>query len=600
MSNIENESQLVHEWLEKISAAEKYYQKYYELVDETREFYKDAKSGRSGKYNIFWSTVETLKPFLYFKQPKFYIERQSKTADKVEKLACTMLEKALEWDLAQFDFDSVIKYARNDFLISGAGVIWEQYKPVFANVPNPLNPAEEIAVKVDETVEAVYLDPKCFLADNHKVGIWEDVTWVARKIYLSKVEAAEVFGEENAVVLGDVKVKDDGKKEICIYEIWDKTSRRIYWLSRNCKDKFLKISGNLLNIQSFFPCPKPIFATLTNDSIIPTPDYCLIKEMLNELNGINARMKLTMQALKVSGAYDNSFPELADILSKDVTLVSVNDFAKLRESGGIRGIIDFAPIEQYVMALEQLAVRRKEVIENIFDVTGVSDIMRGSSSGHDTATAIIKKTNFGTLRNQDRQNDMQRFIRDLLRIKAEIICEHFADAKLIGFLPPEQRQDLSLVEKSLFLLREEKLRGMTFSVETDGILNQQEDNDNTIAVVKLIHEMVSEALNTVGQQPLLLPLYKTMIEAVVGTLPKARCFESIMEKVFSDIAADLEKAKQTPPETNLLVESERHKNALKVRELEFKERLEAEKLALKNKELEMNTMLKLEAEKNGE
>ena len=117
-------------------------------------------------------------------------------------------------------------------------------------------------------------------------------------------------------------------------------------------------------------------------------------------------MKLTMQALKVSGAYDNSFPELADILSKDVTLVSVSDFSKLRESGGIRGIIDFVPLEQYVAALEQLAKRRQDVINNIFEITGVSDIMRGSSSGADTATAIIKKTNFGTLRNQDRQNDM--------------------------------------------------------------------------------------------------------------------------------------------------------------------------------------------------
>ena len=58
-----------------------------------------------------------------------------------------MLEKALKWDLEQFDFDSVIKYARNDFLISGAGIIWEQYKPKIETTADPLDPEAEITVK---------------------------------------------------------------------------------------------------------------------------------------------------------------------------------------------------------------------------------------------------------------------------------------------------------------------------------------------------------------------------------------------------------------------------------------------------------------------
>ena len=55
---------LVEEWLKKINEAEKVYAKYYELVDETRDFYKDSKGSKSGKYNIFWSSVEPLKPLL--------------------------------------------------------------------------------------------------------------------------------------------------------------------------------------------------------------------------------------------------------------------------------------------------------------------------------------------------------------------------------------------------------------------------------------------------------------------------------------------------------------------------------------------------------
>ena len=191
-----DERGLVEEWLKKINEAEKVYAKYYELVDETRDFYKDSKGSKSGKYNIFWSSVETLKPFLYFKQPKFYVERSNKNAGKAEKLACEMLENALKWDLEQFDFDSVIKYARNDFLISGAGIVWEQYKPVIETQPDPLDPESEIAVKTGEKVESVYLDPRYFLTDTDRVGVWEDVTWIARKIYMDREAAEEEFDEE--------------------------------------------------------------------------------------------------------------------------------------------------------------------------------------------------------------------------------------------------------------------------------------------------------------------------------------------------------------------------------------------------------------------
>lgn len=615
-----SEQQQVEEWLKKIDEAEKFYADYYDLIDETREFYKDSKNKYSNKYNIFWSSVETLKPFLYFKQPKFYVERQNESNDPVEKLACRMLEKALEWDLSQFDFDSVIKYARNDFLISGMGVVWELYKPQLTSVPDPENPEKELQIKADEYVESVYLDPRYFLADVNQVGVWEEITWVGRKIYLTREQTAEAFGDDKAALMNLDGDDEENRKEICIYEIWDKVSKKVYWLSRMLPDKFLKVSDNQLKVQGFFPCPKPIFATLTNDSVIPVPDYCLIKEMLNELNGINSRMRLTMQALKVSGAYDNAFPELADILSKDVTLVSVSDFAKLRECGGIRGIVDFAPIEQYVAALEQLSLRRQEVINNIYSVTGVSDIMRGNSDSQETATAVVKKTNFGALRNQDRQNDMQRFIRDLLRIKAEIICEHFAPEKLASFLLPQEKANEQAVLQAINLLKTEKLRGMVFTVETDAVFNREEESASVLSAVNTINEMIGVAMSTVSQQPLLLPLYKAMIEAVANTLPKARVFEGVLEQVFAAVSQEFNDPQQDQQMqqqalmqqqmqqqqmqqqqqilqmqqqySSAMVTVEMQKNELKARELEMKEKLEQQRLELDKREMEADIRLK--------
>lgn len=570
-----------HGLLEKITSAEKEYAAYHDLVRETRAYYKDNRSKElsAGRYNIFWSSIETLKPFLYFKQPQPYIERISKISDTVENMACRILEKALQWDLSQFDFDSVIKYARNDFLISGCGIIWERYRPVFKNLKNPDGSGDMLLLKTGEKVVSEYVNPEYFIADCDKVGIWEDVNWIARRIYMTRSDVAQNFGDE----FEDIRRPDE---TVCIYEVWYKPLRKVCWVSREYPHKFLKEIDDPLHLSGFFPCPKPIFATQTNDSIIPTPDYCLIKEMLNELNGISQRMKLVMQALKVSGAYDKSFPELYNILNKDVTLVAVSDFQKLKDSGGIRGIIDFAPIEQYIQALEQLSVRREDIIRRIFDVTGVSDIMRGNANSAETATAVKQKTNFGTLRNQDRQNDMQRFIADLYRIKAEIICEQFSEKMLAGFLSEEERQDTLTVSAAIMLLKTEKLRGMTLRVESDAVFNQEEEHQKTINGVTLINNMIKEAFSIVSTQPLLLPLYRSMIEAVVVSMPRARQFETVLEQTFNNIDKELRHppVPQPQPEVNKVIENSLiEKNNLKRRELDIKEFAEHEK-ALKNRE----------------
>ena len=570
--------------LRKLETAEKEYARYHDIIKETRAYYKDSKGSEytSGRYNIFWSSIETLKPFLYFKQPQPYIERISKIPNSAENIASRIIEKALQWDLSQFDFDSIIKYARNDFLISGSGIIWESYQPEFKELKNPDDNTETISIKVGEKVISEYINPEHFIVDCEGTGIWENIKWIARKIFMNNNDIVKNFGAEFQRI-------SPSEETVCVYEVWYKPLRKVYWISKFYPHQFLKECDDPLHLSGFFPCPKPIFATQTNDSIIPTPDYCLIKEMLNELNGITNRMKLIMQALKVSGAYDKSFPELYNILNKDVTLVAVSDFQKLKDCGGIRGIIDFAPIEQYIQALEQLSLRREDIIKRIFDVTGVSDIMRGNSNVAETATAVQQKTNFGTLRNQDRQNDMQRFIADLYRIKAEIICEHFSEKTLAGFLSADERQDKLAVAEAILLLKTEKLRGMILRVESEGVFNQEAEHKKTIEGINTINNMIKEAFALVSSQPLLLPLYRCMIESVIASMPKTRMFESVLEQTFNNISKDLQKADNQSALViqKSLAKAQEEKNNLKQRELDIKAFAETEKAKINRAELQL-------------
>ena len=598
-----NKEQEFEKWAERITKAEKNYESYHELVKEIRAYYKNER--KRNKTNIFWSSIETLKPFLYFKAPKIYVDRKSKQSNPVEAAAAHILEKALEWDLEQFDFDSVVKYARNDFLLSGCGVLYEKYTPKLKKIAVD---AENVAEVIDgEKVETVYIDPVDFIADSEKVGIWENCSWVARVINMTKDEVIAQFGEKFAKYIDEGKDKED--KNTKVYEIWDKVGKQVLYFCRDFKGEILK-KTDLPDLESVLPLPKPIFCTLTNDSLIPVPDYSEIKAMLDELDGINNRMRLTMQALKVSGCYDNAFPELANILDKDVALLSLSDFDKLKEAGGISGIIDFMPIQQYIDTLTTLAQQRQDVTAQIYEVTGVSDIMRGNSDPSETATAVTKKTNFGTLRNQDRQNDMQRFITDLLKIKAEMICELFQDETLAQFAGNYEPQ---IAMQAIALLRQDKIRNLIVGVETDTSFNQDNEQENILNAVKIVNDLITMSFQFVSAQPALLPLYKQMVESVIVTLPNTRQFEPVIDEVFNKIAQDLAqpddnngqdaelqiKAQSEMAKTQLQAQKnandlaiKQEQNAIKREELAQKAQVDNRKLDLTQEEMILQDKLK--------
>lgn len=605
-------------WKNRLATAKKKWSEYHELVKEIRKYYIN--KSKNNKQNIFWSSIETLKPFIYFKAPVPYVERKSKQNNPVEAAACQILEKALIWDLEQQDFDGVIKYARNDYLISGLGLTYEKFEPVIEQVQTQMQDVDPITgemisidtvaeVMTDAKVTTNYIDPHDIIVDTTNVKVWEDVEWVAQSIKMTKQEVIDQFGEKYAEKLldGTIELEKDKESETTVYRIWDKKKKQVLYVSE-VLDEFLRVDDDFLKIEGFFPFPKPVFATLDNHGVIPTPDYTEIKCMLDELDGVNKRMKMTMQALKVTGAYDSSFSDLKNMLDAENRLIAVSDFDKIREKGGIDGFVGFMPIGQYIEALQALSDRRNQLIQAIYEITGVSDIMRGNSDPQETATAVTKKTNFGTLRNQDRQNDFQRYLTDVLKIKAEVICEQFTPELLAQFADNIQPEVFNLAVQ---LLKTDKIRNLTLGIETDTSFMQSEELQKTNEAVKTIHEMITAAFQVVSAQPALLPLYKQMIESVVVTLPSARQFNTAIDETFNRIAQELAQPDQEQPNPDLIraqadmmrAQADQVKNAnefavkqeanaIKQEEVELKKQAEDNKVAMNKYEADLQYSLK--------
>lgn len=107
----------------------------------------------------------------------------------------------------------------------------------------------------------------------------------------------------------------------------------------------------------------------------------------------------------------------------DGTPVTTDILALL--NGDISKSVWFWPIDTIVAAVNELLSARERVKMDSYEVTGISDIIRGATDPNETATAQQLKAQTGAVRVRDRQTDFANFVRNGLRIDSEIIVNHF-------------------------------------------------------------------------------------------------------------------------------------------------------------------------------
>ena len=182
-----------------------------------------------------------------------------------------------------------------------------------------------------------------------------------------------------------------------------------------------------LRLENFFPCPKPLLTNLANDSLIPTPDYVEYQDQAAELDSLTQRIANITKALKVAGIYDASAEGLNRLFNEGTEneLIPVQNWALFSEKGGIDGAMGLIPLKDIASALIGLYEARDKVKADLDEITGMSDIIRGATDARETATAQKLKAGFGSQRISDRQREVQRFVRETIRLMVDVISNHF-------------------------------------------------------------------------------------------------------------------------------------------------------------------------------
>lgn len=610
---LNDDGKLVQRWIDEIDLAERGCAAWWRSGDVIIRRYKnEVRNGRGGanaatdpirRFAILWSNVQTLAPAIYAKRPVPEVSRRFNDPDPVGKVAADVLERALAYSLEAYDFDGRIGLCRNDYLLSGRGQLWIRYVPHIREVSqgdvdkDEGEPDATVAEEVEyEEVVCDHVAWKDFLTNPTRE--WSETRWVARRVFMTRGELVKRFGALGKRIPLDagVRPQDDGpaddgdgdrSKKAQVYELWDKVSQCAYWVSKSFTERVLDKRPDPLGLKDFFPCPPPLNATTGPDSTIPVPDYVQYQDQAEELDDLTQRIGGLQKALRMVGVYageENVTLQNLFTPGNENTLIPVDAYDLFKDKGGIKGLIEWVPIDMVIQCLRGCYEARAQVISDIYQITGLSDIIRGDSDPNETATAQGIKAQWGSLRVRDRQKEVQRFARDAIAIKAEIIGEHFSvetlramtnvklmtdaekqaaqmqmqqqaiiwqgqvrAAQMQGMEPPPQPQpDPEVMEllqqpswdQVMNLLKNDAMRSFRIDIETDSTIepNETEAKAAFTEAVTAATSLLTAAAPIVAAQPQTAEMFGEMMKELARVFRMSRKMEDVIEKTFSNLA----------------------------------------------------------------
>jgi hypothetical protein len=527
--------------------------------------YRDDTRGQSltesAKFNILWSNVQTLRPAVYAKLPKADISRRFGDNDPVGRVASQLIERAIDFEIEHYpDYRATMNYCVEDRFLGGRGTAWLRYEPHTAPIgleddgvsitpnieqgegaPPPLEKIEYECAPVD------YVHWRDF--GHSTARTWEEVTCVWRWVYMTREALVERFGEEVARKIPldqgpePLNAYNENKRlynraKIC--ELWDKESEKVYWFSKGMPE-IIDERDDPLGVEGFFPCPKPLYATTTSDTLVPVPDFVLYQDQAMELDILSDRIDGLVKSLRVRGVYDASQPALQRLMTEgdNNALIPVDKWMAFSEKGGLKGSIDLLPLDTLANALIQCYRAREDIKSQIYEITGISDIIRGASYASETATAQQIKGQYAGLRLRSMQEDVALFASELIRLKAQVMCAKYQPETILAYAAAQQMTpaDQQLIPQALELLRDKPLRNFRVDIAADSLvmLDENQNKQDRMQFLQAFGGFLAQALPVGQASPQMVPMMMELLRFGMQAFKAARPIEGQIDATLQQL-----------------------------------------------------------------
>lgn len=457
-------------------------------------------------YNILHSNVETIVPAIINSPPVPDIRRRFGDDDLTARTVSDLLERAVSIQIDDAKLANELEGQAQDGFLAGRGVLRVRF---FADVEdNEVEGLEEAedelkertgiagdeaenlsgheggadydvdgevsASRMDAPLRSRERDYRETNVSNERVGYeavswrdfqhgpakrWQDIPWVSFRHVCE--ELGEIADPEYMAAQDGVKPDEARDGDRTIYEIWEKKTRKVHFVS--AEGLFLKTIDDPLNLHGFFPMGAPVQPLTIVGRLMPVNPFSVYKRLADELDVITKRIRILTAAMQIKGGFVGAVgADLARLAAADDNdLIAIAGVEAAAQAGGLDKLISWWPAERFVPILAELFKNRDLTKQAIYEITGISDIVRGASKASETLGAQQIKSQWGSLRIKKMQTLMANSARDIMSLTAEIIASKFSAARL------QEMTGIEVTDEVKALLNDKALSAYRVDIETD-------------------------------------------------------------------------------------------------------------------------------------
>jgi hypothetical protein len=661
-------------WKAQISEAEERRKSFIDQAEESIRVYNAQKDRTvmndvERRINVWWYCINTLLPAYYSSTPQAEVDLRKRSGSLPYQLGSVILERNTQYAMdVHFSFDQVGYLAALQFLLTGQAVLWARYAPKFETVmqeialvktPDGLmtgdgKPYEgdttnlvetdsnlvmvsvEVERKIDEKAILDIVQYNDYFCSDARTEA--EVEWRARRAYLSRERANEMFGAEVAdtlkytsypdVIKKSIRRKDDkyeGKAEV--FEIWCEETDKVYWLSKDSENPIIEASSPPIKYEKFYPC-SVITQSDDPDSVIPVSDYAHVRDQVLEVERLTTRIHAVTQAIRTNSVYDSTLgDQIEQLLSGDLKLIPVTNWPSYKQRGGLANGVEGFNIAPYIEALQVLQTARQTALGQLYETLKVSDLLRGTSEQYKSATANRLENAWSSMGLIVRQNMFAKFVSDAVSNLSAIIAEQFDEetildignvAEVVGPLikepapapepmpqeegmPPQEMQPPApapmpmpspeeqvqqMAQAIIAILRDNKQRSYRIQVSTDSMVavNESQQQQEGMQLIQTTGAFFDQMRGLVEQYPPLMQfsmsLFQNMIKRFKGGKELDAVFAQGFEALGEIIKAKEEAAMQPPPPDPVMQEVQ---GRLQIAQIEAEARMASAQMEMQDK-----------------
>lgn len=515
---------LGRKWIERVEAAGKFEKNWLDDAQKAQDAYtgdttKDGTiarlEGERYDFNILYANVETIVPAVINSPPQPDIRRRFGENDPAAKTLAQIIERAIQVNIDDSRLLIELEAAAQDAFLAGRGIPRIRFHSDITGEPTDEDIAD--AAEAERNPNAVPEDdgmaeaagsevsdeaasplmghnggPPLERVENERITFeavpwidyrhgpakrWDERPWDAFRFCIPQEEANGDFFDQGLIseqIDAEEKTKrTSAEGELTGWEIWDKAKRRVLFIDDN--GVVLKTVSDPLGLSGFFCIPTPMQPIEVNGRLTPVNPFAVYRDLADKLDTAVRRKNRLIDAMRVKGWYGIGKNDMTSIAEAgDDEWVPIEDVDAWASSGGIEKAIAFWPAERFVAVIQQLDIAIGTYKQWIYEITGISDIIRGASVATETATAQNIKSQWGSLRIQKMQRMMERTARELFIMMSEIIPSKFTLKTLeemtgILIIPQPGDDENTVAQKNavLELMKRPLARYYRIDVESD-------------------------------------------------------------------------------------------------------------------------------------